>query len=234
MEVNRAENSVNRPDCPRVASDSDGLVPIGYDQVLRAHHTKVYASWILALAIVAPAAQGVSAQTLLPAFDPCSNETAQDELNQEHAEQGSSIAQFLLGLSYATGGFCYRQDYFQAIRWYRKAAQQGHSAAQNNLGYMYANGRGVPQSYSDALEWYTKAAEGGFTLAQFNLGRVYAYGRGVKRDYVRAHMWTNLAAIGGDERAVAARTFLASQMSPAQIAEAQRLAREWRLKPQAK
>ncbi len=89
------------------------------------------------------------------------------------------------------------------MKWYRKGVEQGHAAAQKNLGAMYGNGQSVPQ------------------------------------DYVQAHMWYNLAASrfppGTDRaKAVKNRDIVAAKMTPAQIAEAQRLAREWKPKKEGK
>jgi TPR repeat protein len=63
--------------------------------------------------------------------------------------------------------------------------------------------------------------------AYFELGLAYATGHGEPVDYVRAHKWFNIAAMLGDPRAREERADLAEIMSPAEIAEAQRLAREW-------
>ena len=98
---------------------------------------------------------------------------------------------------------------------------------------MYDNGRGVPQDHAEGLKWYRKAAEQGNAKAQNNLGFMYGKGRGVPQDYVRAQMWYNLAASrlppGTDHaKAVKNRDILAAKMTPAQIAEAQRLARAWK------
>ena len=65
------------------------------------------------------------------------------------------------------------QDYAEAVKWYRKAADQGDAAAQFNLGVMYATGQGVPQDYAEAVKWYRKAAEQGHAGAQYNLGVMY-------------------------------------------------------------
>ena len=53
------------------------------------------------------------------------------------------------------------QDYAEAVKWYRKAADQGDAFAQYNLGVMYDNGEGVPQDQAEAVKWYRKAAEQG-------------------------------------------------------------------------
>jgi TPR repeat protein len=85
----------------------------------------------------------------------------------------------------------------------------------------------VPQDHAQAILWYRKAADQGVADAQYNLGVVYESGRGVPQDYAQAHMWFNLAAAGGDATALKARDMVASMMTPEQIAEAQKLAREW-------
>ena len=123
-------------------------------------------------------------------------------------------------------------DYTQAVKWYRKAAEQGKALAQRNLGLMYDNGQGVAQDHAQALKWYRKAAEQWDVGAQNNLGRLYLLGQGVPQDYVRAHMWFNLAASGASdastrENSVNNRDLVAAKMTPAQIAEAQRMASEW-------
>ena len=53
------------------------------------------------------------------------------------------------------------RDYAEAVRWYRKAAEQGHAVAQNKLGVRYARGEGVARDYAEAVRWYRKAAEQG-------------------------------------------------------------------------
>ena len=58
----------------------------------------------------------------------------------------------------------------EAVKWYRKAAEQGHADAQTYLGYCYKSGQGVPKDYSEAVKWYRKAAEQGNASAQNNLG----------------------------------------------------------------
>ena len=65
------------------------------------------------------------------------------------------------------------QNYAEALKWYRLAADQGDASAQNNLGVMYAKGQGVPQNYAEALKWYRLAADQGNASAQSNLGFMY-------------------------------------------------------------
>ena len=128
-----------------------------------------------------------------------------------------------------------RGDYVAALKEWHPLAEQGNTSAQNNLGVMYAEGRGVPQDYAEAVRWYRLAAEQGNAGAQNNLGIMYDTGEGITQDNVQAHMWYNLAAgrlPPGEDRdsVVKARDYIAERMTPAQVAEAQRLAREWKPK----
>ncbi|MBR7621371.1 sel1 repeat family protein [Phenylobacterium sp. 20VBR1] len=143
------------------------------------------------------------------------------------ADQGNAVAQYHLGLLYDTGQGV-PQDYAAAAAWYRKAADQGHSDAQFNLGLLYDNGQGAPQDHAAAAAWYRKAADQGDAEAQTNLGIAYATGQGVAQDYVLARMWLNLAAAQGDTSAGKARDVITTSMTPAEIAEAQRLASAWK------
>jgi TPR repeat protein len=143
------------------------------------------------------------------------------------AEQGVARAQYNLGVMYNEGRGV-AQDYVEAIKWYGKAAEQGYSDAEYNLGVMYETGHGVPQDFTAAANWYRKAADQGDAEAQFNLGVMYYKGLGVPQDYVMAHMWSNLAAAAGNQEAVRDRDIIAGLMTTVQIAEAQRLAREWK------
>jgi TPR repeat protein len=120
------------------------------------------------------------------------------------------------------------QDYSEALKLMRKAADQGDAEAQEGLGEMYREGKGIPQDYAEAVKWFRLAADQGMSEAQYNLGLMYGNGRGVPTDYVRAHMWLNLSAAQGFEQAATSRDRVALRMTPAQIAEAQGLAREWK------
>lgn len=95
------------------------------------------------------------------------------------------------------------------------------------LTILYANGQGVPQDYKAAVRWYTKAAEQGDENAQVNLGLMYDDGTGVPQDKVHAYMWFSIAAVNGDDDATKNRDRVAREMTPDQMAEAQRFAREW-------
>ncbi len=137
---------------------------------------------------------------------------------------------------FAEGVAAYKRgDYETALRELRPLANQGNAEAQFNLGGMYDKGEGVPQDDTEAVKWYRKAAEQGYAEAQYSLGLMYVKGWGVPQGHVRTHMWFNLAASRlppGEDRDTSAklRDNLAVKMTPAQIAEAQRLAREWKPK----
>ena len=83
--------------------------------------------------------------------------------NLQAAAQGNAAAQFNLGVMYENGQGV-RQDYVQAVQWYRKAAEQGDAQAQYNLGVMYDNGQVVRQNYKIAKEWFGKACDNGLQL----------------------------------------------------------------------
>src|SRR6266481_3587764 len=100
--------------------------------------------------------------------------------------------------------------------------------AQSNLGTVYLYGRGVTQDDTEAVAWFRKAADQGDAIAEFLLGNQYANGKGVPQDYVRAHMWFSLAAAQGEQRAVKTLEMAERGMTPAQINEAQKLARDWK------
>ena len=121
-----------------------------------------------------------------------------------------------------------RGNYATALKEYRPLAEQGDAVAQFALGTMYENGRGVLQNDAKAVRWYRLGAEQGFASAQNNLAKMYRRGRGVPQDDVLAHMWWSLAAGQGHETARTARDRLAPRMPAPQLAEAQRLAREWK------
>jgi len=120
-----------------------------------------------------------------------------------------------------------RGDFATALEIVRELAEQGLDQAQYNLGVLYKQGEGVPQDYAKAVYWYRLAAEQGHASAQFNLGVLYDQGEGVPQDFVVGHMWFNLAAAAGIAQAAEARDSFAESMTGEQIAEAQRLAREW-------
>jgi len=112
------------------------------------------------------------------------------------ADRGDAEAQFNLGLMYMKGQGV-AQNYEEAVKWYRLAAEQGTAEAQFYLGLMSELGTGVAQDFKEAQKWYWVAATQGNARAQFNLGLVYAEGKGVALDFKEAVKWYRLAAAQG-------------------------------------
>ena len=148
---------------------------------------------------------------------------------QPLAEQGQTVAQYNLGLLYANGQGVTKDD-AKARQWYEKAAVQGHVEAQVNLGILLMYARGGQQDYKMAVYYLRLAANQGNDLAQRRLGQMYERGDGVQQDYVKAYMWYSLGSANGAEAGARLRDALAKLMDPDQIAEAQKLAREWKPK----
>ena len=115
-------------------------------------------------------------------------------------------------LSYQLGRAYQRASNFTAaVDQYRKAAKKGYAPAQNNLGFMYENGLGVPKDFREAIAWVRRAAENGDRTAQFGLGVIYENGRGVQKDVAQASRWYRKAAEQGYEEAINALRKLAEQ-----------------------
>ena len=102
-------------------------------------------------------------------------------------------AQNMLGDMYKSGNGI-EENLTEAIKWYRKAAEQDYAAAQFNLGIMYHDGNGVEQDYVEAMRWCRKAAEQDYVEAQEYIGLMYRIGRGVEQDDSEAMKWFRKAA----------------------------------------
>ena len=111
------------------------------------------------------------------------------------------------------------------MRWYKLAATQGDADAQLKLGFRYGKGQGVVRDYAEAVRWYKLAATKSHAGAQYNLGTMYYNGQGVVQDDIRAHMWFSLGALTDKDSGVS-RDIVAKLMTPQQITQAQKLARE--------
>jgi TPR repeat protein len=146
------------------------------------------------------------------------------------AEQGLPQAQLDLGLCYLHGRGV-SENGVEALKWFREAAAQGLVDAQFEVGNCYLEGRGVAKDIEEATRWIRLAAERGFPLAQNTLGLHYVKGTGVSRDLVQAYKWLSLAAASDDEHAPEIRVNIAkveASLTKEQVAQAQRLAREFR------
>ena len=132
------------------------------------------------------------------------------------------------------------KDVAEAAQWFRLAADQGLAEGHFSLGMVYARGNGVHQDDMEAGRWVRLAAAQGFVVAQAFLAMMCAEGRGMPQDFVAAHMWYSVAQAqdaAGNPAGPALRysdelAAISARMTPAQIAEAERLAREWQPTPQ--
>jgi TPR repeat protein len=143
------------------------------------------------------------------------------------AEQNYARAQYDLGLCYLDGKGVPKNQ-VEAVKWFRKAAEQNDAAAQYNLGVCFYNGDGVAKDQAEAVKWYRKAAEQNFAEAQYNLGICFYNGDGVAKDWVEAYKWLLLAARQGDKDAKKNLTALERKLTPEQIAEGQKRARDFK------
>lgn len=117
------------------------------------------------------------------------------------ADKNDADAQYELAESYRTGTNT-AENFTEALRWYRAAAELGLADAQNNLGAMYLAGMGTNKNPAEAAYWYLKAAEQNQIHAQFNLGMLCLLGNGVEQSDDNAAKWLQSAAEQGDLEAI--------------------------------
>jgi hypothetical protein len=156
------------------------------------------------------------------------------ETLRDAAAKGDAPAMVALGNRYVYGQGV-PQDSALAVEWYRKAVDSGDVGAMNQLAVMYGRGQGgLRQDDVQAATLFRTAADLGSAAAMNNLGRLYLEGRGVPQDYVEAYKWMSLATARApaenQKMAAAGRDGVAKLMTPDQIAEGQKRAREWRSK----
>ena len=135
-----------------------------------------------------------------------------DSARIQHQE-GDAESDFQRGVQFAEGAGV-EQDYSEAARFYRQAAQAGYAPAQYNLAYLYKQGLGVERDLKQAAIWYRKAADQGDAEAQNNLGTLYATGQGVRRNdaaAVRSYRWRQSRTIRKERATWEACTSLAGQ-----------------------
>ena len=144
------------------------------------------------------------------------------------AEKGDAQSQWALGNAFEIGFLNVAKNYVEAAKWYRKAAEQGFVMAQYDLGVCYRDGRGVTKDPAEAAQWFRKAAEQGDAKAEYYLGACYMNGEGVAKDYVEADKWFRLAGHQDVADAKKNLSLIEKEMTTEQIAEAQRLVREFK------
>ena len=183
---------------------------------------------LLAIALIlsaAPVSADLSVDALV-AFSTKDYQTAA-RLYRELAEQGDVEAQDRLGLMYKRG-MGVPEDYAEAAKWYRKAAEQGDASAQSSLGSMYVFGEGVPQDFVQGYKWKI------LSIAQNDEpcpDTSDSPGSGIQDAiaYMCERMRATRALIRQGNRELL-RILRKKKMTREQVAEAQRLAREWKPK----
>ena len=136
-----------------------------------------------------------------------------------YAVRGDAQAQFAVAEMMRSGNGT-KRNRAEALIWYRRAAEQGHGAAQCNLGTSLYNGWGADADPQAAIDWWLHAAVGGNARAMFNLGTVVAKGIHVKRDFSRAYRWMMEAEALGYVRAGDVMKTLEKAMTRRQMQDA--------------
>jgi TPR repeat protein len=148
------------------------------------------------------------------------------------AEKGDAHWQRTLAGYYKDGDYIESKNPVEAVKWYRKAAEQGDELAQNQLGLIYYYGELGETNRVEAAKWFRRAAEQGTSTAQAFLGSFYMTGDGgLLIDFLEAFKWSTLATQDRQFQDPLARlnlSLLARAMTPGQISEGQRLVREFR------
>jgi TPR repeat protein len=127
-------------------------------------------------------------------------ETRRDLLQQsfpvirEQALRGNAWAKYLVG---AVHEFAF-SDSSEARRWYAESAELGNVLAQDSLGHLYEEGRGVAADSAQAAHWFQAAASQGYAPSESMLGWLYDTGRGVTENSAEALRWFSAAAAQGD------------------------------------
>ena len=141
------------------------------------------------------------------------------------AEAGNARAQYWLADMYEYG-YGVKKDVPEAMKWMEKAAKQGLSTAQGRLGEIYFAGQETVQDFKAARMWLQKAADAHNAVAERRLAQMEAQGLGGPEDKVSAYVLYEQAILDGDGYAVRLRDELLKHMTPAQVAEAQALAKK--------
>lgn len=136
-----------------------------------------------------------------PVFDTPQDRQKTKRFLKDLAEKDDAKAQYRLGEMHAEDMYGEDsedseavQNRSEALRWFRRAAEQGFVKAQRNMGLFYQEGFGVDQNDGEAVRWFRKAAEQGDADSQYDLGVAYKVGYGVKQDEREALKWFRRAA----------------------------------------
>jgi TPR repeat protein len=138
---------------------------------------------------------------------------------------GDMGAQALLGNMYYWGKGV-TPDFQEARVWFQMAAEQGHPTSQTKLGAMCYLGQGMPRDLQESVKWFRLAADQGEPDAQDCMGGLYATGEGVAQDLVEAFSWLLQARDGGAAQAARHCMLIMTHLTPGQIREGARRAKE--------
>lgn len=123
------------------------------------------------------------------------------QLNDDSSEEEMTADKMLGQGRLYYFGIMVEQDYEEAFRWFKKAAEAGNRDAKSMLGYMYSAGEGVRQNFRESFKWYKEAMEDGVSSVIPNVAYMYEYGIGVEKDYKEAFRLYSEAAELGDASA---------------------------------
>lgn len=118
----------------------------------------------------------------------------------DSAQHGSWQAQEMIAVAFDKGDGV-PQNYVEAMRWYRKAAEQRDWGSAFRIGVMYHDGLGTPQNQDESMKWYLKAVEVGGAYAEYRLGEMYYKGQGVAQDDKQAVKWLRKSEEDGNSNA---------------------------------
>ena len=142
---------------------------------------------------------------------------------------GGADSQLRLAYAYGTGGGV-EIDQKKATDWYRKAAEQGDPRGQMALAARLDDGQGVAVDVAAATKWYEKAATTGDAAAQLAMAIRFHQGKGAPQDDVRSAMWLILSDRYAARRSDGVELLgaLKASLTEEQLAEARRIAADWR------
>jgi S1-C subfamily serine protease len=140
------------------------------------------------------------------------------------AYKGDPVAQCAFGNCFEEG-YGVPKNYPEAVKWYRRAADQKDPLGQYCLARCYESGKGFKdKDLTEAVNWYRKSAEQGYARAQFALGYYLSRGKGPTNNLVEAHKWYDLASQQGIADAKPALAKLERKLKPEQLAQARQMA----------
>ena len=151
------------------------------------------------------------------------------KLYESAAAGGVPYAMFNLGIMYFDGKGVDR-SYVLAMKWHKQAAEKGYAQAQYAMGTMYEQGQGVKKDIVEAVKWYTMAADQGIGPAQSNLGVIYTTGGvNLPADPQKAYYWFSLAS-KEDASATSRAARIKAKLTPEQLAQADKMIKDWKPK----